>query len=758
MKKFYAILAAATVVLSASAADLNVRGKSLRGNLTAKTSKTEMSSMKKTKHELSGKSTRVMSARKAADVSSLEGTWEFQLGDYYFQTSTNTTLYVNFEATVDGNTVAFEDPEGDYLPFVGTYNSSTGNITFQRGYLGSTGQYYVYQEPFVYNWDTNDLDFQNISARFDSQSGSLIFSADNGIAWGAYTSQTASSPAGYFDIFDLEGAIQTEGGGSGSGEDEGDWTDVGMATFMDGWVLPLFGMDQTQASNQYEVLLQQNATNPTVYRLVNPYQSGPAAMYNENKTGGYITFDITDPDHVAFLKSEAGFAYSGAGISKFYCYNYLGCLMEIFEMNAADVVEVMEDEMPVTTFKDGVIYLGTYDDPQYGLTYDANFGYQADPTGGYTWQDKDGNDVNMTAKIIFPKTEPSLSINEVKSNAYPNGDVNFQVDVVAVNLELDDVTVYYQGPNDADYVAVEPVHGMFEFTLTDLEFDTDYQVKVYAESGDLKTDVKTVNFHTYAQGPGAVSAEVVSVSVDNITNTSADVYVSYGFQNVPDDAVCYVILTDAETRTDVKTEIEDPLTYGATVEIALTDLTPGTEYQYMIVAQIESASGDIIARSNPQYDTFTTLAEAPTPVLTISNVATDNVLADSAQLIITFTSENIPADATLSAIATEYNTRENTEAVVENDATTAIINLSNLEEKTEYTYMVVMQATAADGSILTRSNAMEITVATTGVDGISISNNANVRYFNLQGVEISNPEKGQMYIKIENNKATKVVK
>ena len=757
MKKFYTLLAAAAVVFSASAVDLKLSGKSLHGTRAEKKAKTEsVTYFKKSKQEIAGKSTRLMSARKAADINSIEGTWEFAFGDYYYDYSVNGTIYVNFEATVEGNDVWFEDPAGEYLPFVGTYNSSTGELTFTKTYLGSTGTYYVYQEPYVYDWGLQDLIYQDIKARFDSVSGSLIFPADNGIDWPAYTSQNAVQPVGYFATYDFEGATKTDGS-----SDDSDWTDVGMATFMDGWVLPAFGIDQTQEANQYEVLLQQNVTNPTVYRLVNPYQAGPAKDYNENKTGGYITFDITDPDHVAFLKSEAGFAYSDLGISKFYCYNYLGALMQIFGISAADVVEVMEDEMPCTTFKDGVVYLGTWmdPDPQYGLTYDANFGYQGDPDGGYTWTDANNNNANMVAKIVFPSTEPSLSINEVKSNAYPNGNVNFQVDVVAVNLDLEDVTVYYQGPNDADYVAVEPVHGMFEFTLTGLDFDTDYQVKVYAESGDLKTEVRTVDFHTYTQGPGAVSAEVVNVSVDNITNNSADVYVSYGFQNVPEDAVCYVILTDAETRTDVKTEIEDPLTYGATVEIALTDLTPGTEYQYMIVAQIESADGDIITRSNPQYDSFTTLAEAPTPVLTISNVATDNVLADSAQLIVTFTSENIPADATLSAIATEYNTRENTEAVVENDATTAIINLKNLEEKTEYTYMVVMQATAADGeTILTRSNAIEITVATTGVDGIVIDNNSNVRYYNFQGVEISNPVKGQMYIKVVDNKATKVVK
>lgn len=60
----------------------------------------------------------------------------------------------------------------------------------------------------------------------------------------------------------------------------------------------------------------------------------------------------------------------------------------------------------------------------------------------------------------------------------------------------------------------------------------------------------------------------------------------------------------------------------------------------------------------------------------------------------------------------------------------------------------------AGGSIWSYS---EITFDAAGVEGIVDNTNAPVKYFNLQGVEIANPAKGQIVIKTQGNKATKYV-
>ena len=52
---------------------------------------------------------------------------------------------------------------------------------------------------------------------------------------------------------------------------------------------------------------------------------------------------------------------------------------------------------------------------------------------------------------------------------------------------------------------------------------------------------------------------------------------------------------------------------------------------------------------------------------------------------------------------------------------------------------------------------MQFTLKMTGVDDIAVDENAPVKYYNLQGMEIVNPAKGQVVIKTQGKKATKVV-
>lgn len=50
-----------------------------------------------------------------------------------------------------------------------------------------------------------------------------------------------------------------------------------------------------------------------------------------------------------------------------------------------------------------------------------------------------------------------------------------------------------------------------------------------------------------------------------------------------------------------------------------------------------------------------------------------------------------------------------------------------------------------------------ITFDKNGVEGVEFDENAPVKYFNLQGVEVANPEKGQLVIKRQGSKAQKIV-
>lgn len=201
------------------------------------------------------------------------------------------------------------------------------------------------------------------------------------------------------------------------------WTTVGNAKVQDGWVLPAFDVDQSEEQYLYECELQQNIENTNVYRLVNPFHgNSPLADLNEDTKGGYIQFDVTDPDHVYFEPVNSGFALSGAGINKMFCYNELTFWCLYYDMEPAGFVELVkqqdwEDLFKWTTFKDRCVTLSSvYDetnDPDtnepIGWVNDACFGYNSQIASGTSW-----TNTNMEAKIYFPDYTGIESVNAVQ--------------------------------------------------------------------------------------------------------------------------------------------------------------------------------------------------------------------------------------------------------------------------------------------------------------------------------------------------------
>ena len=425
MKKLYSFALAAAVAISASAFDLNVKGLQLREASPVKSETSHMkvvTSMKKVSDKIDNSVAKA--PQKAAPISELVGTWEFQLGDYYFQTSTGSSLYVEFYASVvSGNQLFFEDPTNYELPFLGTYDETSGTITFTAMILGSTTQYTIKQQPFEYNYTTKDLDSKDVVGTYNATSQSISFPADNGIAWEAYNDEACTDMAGYFSIYDLEGAVKSEGS-VGGGDDTG-WIYIGEASFEDAWILPGFSFDRSDPAYVYNVPLQRSETDSNIYRLVDPYHAigFPAIQGNSSKTVGYIMIDVTDPAHVVINANgvEAGFANSSAGITQLYCFNSLG-MYAAQGYDPSFVVSVLGDEMPITTFTDGVITLGYYDGID-GREYDANFGIQSAKTGGYQWQDNAGNPIDMSGKIVFP--EGWNGVNDVMTDNNANAPVEY---------------------------------------------------------------------------------------------------------------------------------------------------------------------------------------------------------------------------------------------------------------------------------------------------------------------------------------------
>ena len=398
MKKFYLLTISASIAISAFAGEPGIYGETL---LKEKSQKTHVSNADNMNivAQPARKNMKVMSARKVDGTASIEGTWTFLMGDYYFESSIDGTIFIDYEATLSGTELKFTDPTNAKPPFYAQYNSEAGILTFNPKDLGERGKYYTYQKPFVYSYETNSMVYQSIKCTFLSTGGGeLVFEPENGIEWPAYSGPNETDKVGYFAIYDLEGAIKSDYDDSG---DDENWTTIGNARLIDPWILPGFDYNQWDERYQWEVPLQKNNYNSGIYRLVNPYSKGPVAGANTSKVKGYITFDVSDPNHVIFITGVSGFAYSKSDILQFFCTNTLSYYMDKYGYSAEEIIDIVGNSIPYTTFKNGIVSLGSINTEE-GIVYDANFGTQDSPDGGFTW-----GDINMTGQIVFPENMDS---------------------------------------------------------------------------------------------------------------------------------------------------------------------------------------------------------------------------------------------------------------------------------------------------------------------------------------------------------------
>lgn len=395
MKKIFSMLIAGALSASAFATDCMVR-QTVNPKGGHQTVLPGFSAQK-----IEGKKT-VRGARKADGSTSLDGTWTFTVMDWYFEESIVDTKELTYIATVSAdNIITFKNSGNGERDLVGTIYPDDQKITFSKKYLGREGDYYVFQDPFIYKYDDRTgapigQEYQPIDAYYNVEGDMLVFNGDYyGIFWNTYKSSTGETgyngPLAGYDFILAQQPIQ------------GSWTSIGNARFVDGWILPGFGVNQFE--NEYEVPMEQNSLNQNLYRLVNPYKYGPTAEVNEHKGTGYIIFDISDPEHVVFKCANAGFKLAQAGISNFACYNYLSIMYFLnLDMTIPELVQFFDTKGPIpySTYTEGVLKVdGKLDNG----TPDARFGYSNGLLGGYYWTDENTNaPVDMTAIIYFPES------------------------------------------------------------------------------------------------------------------------------------------------------------------------------------------------------------------------------------------------------------------------------------------------------------------------------------------------------------------
>lgn len=124
------------------------------------------------------------------------------------------------------------------------------------------------------------------------------------------------------------------------------WTSLGMATYTDDIVAPAYGAKVDELAT-YQVEIQENANEPGLYRLVNPY--GAEFPYNEEgdwdaSKNYYLVINAQDPEGVYIDLQNTGLNW---GDGNFYVYsmaaNYLATGKTLEEIKAADFCGILSD-------------------------------------------------------------------------------------------------------------------------------------------------------------------------------------------------------------------------------------------------------------------------------------------------------------------------------------------------------------------------------------------------------------------------------
>lgn len=406
MNKLYSMLAATAVVFSASAAPaLNQLGeKSFINADPASKTKTETRFQNTEQfnatnvEEITG-GTRVLTGmRKADDQKSIEGIWTFYFGNYYQQGGGNVVAW-DYIATVQSGKIHFDDPEGIELPLICSLEDDGQTITLTRELLGMIELYYVYQEPFVYNPKLSTLlDYQDIHGTYNAEAGLIKFDNDLGIAWNGYADYSGSQYVGIFGIYDILKAEQiSKEPNEGLNEaQEGFWEPFGMATFIDGFIIPGYRDDDGKMMNPnefpFEVELQRNVENPLLWRLWKPYHADGYILLenNESTYQGQIQLDLTYSDAVQVIANNlpAGFKDNNG---EYYMTNELGWWVNYWNglLSASEVQSVLDSQGKVRDTYDVETGVVTINVPE--------FDFEAAHENGYTWRNL------YPAYITFPK-------------------------------------------------------------------------------------------------------------------------------------------------------------------------------------------------------------------------------------------------------------------------------------------------------------------------------------------------------------------
>ena len=159
-----------------------------------------------------------------------------------------------------------------------------------------------------------------------------------------------------------------------------------------------------------------------------------------------------------------------------------------------------------------------------------------------------------------------------------------------------------------------------------------------------------------------------------------------------------------------------------------------------------SEAYDFVTAINPRVNTEASI--------TLSGVDHSTLIDESQEFFVNFSysTVNVPANATIKAILLNNGDAFNSMTV---NGSPVYWNMTDVSQYGIYNFTLYLEA-SVDGEVIAKSNLVEFSVETSGIDGISADDENGVSYYNLQGVKVEKPASG-IYIVRKGNETKKVL-
>lgn len=703
----------------------------------------------------------------------IAGDWVFNVvHNPTASTSTTPVENLNFTATVSGNEVTFTSKDDPQYSFTGTFDSATNEITFKEKELGLVGSAYrkfapmfwlnanpnyVYAVFATYNPDTKELtDFKYQMTANNPYKGSLSFTW--GFAWCDYSSSkyegTPSMPESFFVKSmkkagaepepEPEATLTISSPKVQAGDTQATVTATVTGTDLNGATITVeynvnggaFSAMTAGENDTYTATIDYANYTPGVYTVKVKASASNAgevvASADEVSAGSFIVPDnSTDPDPEEPDDSNSPVAGAWEFTAKKVTDPATGATEDepvVLKFNARE----QDGKVTFTsTTIPNFVLKATYTESTDLLVFETNKMGQLNGSSKYT-----------QVSSFFYGAAVGLSYTSIRGTINEEG--------ILENFK------YCPYPFMPTYVI--PLDNPWGIGMADYNTDAYTQGDCTTSLAYIVEEVKRV---------GRVIDVNITEGLIDAKSRTAVVTATVETENMPKDATIAVeyCLNGGDEYYPMTEDDEEEGLYTATIRYS--ELEPG---EYTVTVRANMLKGeDVLVSDFAEVGSFTVPERTPGPdpepeyIITIGDVSLtatpfDNPTEATVYAMNITTSENL-AGAELSV---EYQLNRGEYIAMDYSEYKyfyfAEIPVADLAPDT---YTVTVKVTATLGETVlssAKATAGSFTIyAPAGITDIEADLASGVRFFNLQGVEVFNAPAPGLYIRVDGNKATKVL-